>query len=299
MSDVAAGGPILKHSYLKPRKYPSCSALRPQPLSELHPSVQSELQHILDVDLAAFAEPFKGVTADGVIRPGLFSIKKTGVTLQPMLDKAVAFLKTLAPEQRKAVTFPVDAVEWRMWHNAHPFLFRHGVCLHDMTEMQRQAALALVREGLSASAYQTARDIMRLNYYCYELTGRVEEYGEYYYFMSIFGEPSASEPWGWQLDGHHMAFNCFVLGDEMILTPNFMGSEPTYAESGKYAGTRVFESEESQGYDLMHALSPDQQAKALISRQIPRQLITVVPWDNKILSSAASTMMSLSPRKRN
>jgi hypothetical protein len=33
----------------------------------------------------------------------------------------------------------------------------------------------------------------------------------------------------------------------MILTPLFMGSEPTTAETGKYAGTRVFEAEEQNG----------------------------------------------------
>jgi hypothetical protein len=33
----------------------------------------------------------------------------------------------------------------------------------------------------------------------------------------------------------------------MILTPLFMGSEPTTAETGKYAGTRVFKAEEQNG----------------------------------------------------
>jgi Protein of unknown function (DUF3500) len=298
MTDTAGEQPILQHSFLKPRKYPSRSALRPSPLSELHPSVQKELQHILDVDTAAFAEPFKGVTTDGTIRPGLFSIQKTGITLQPVLDAAVAFLKALTPQQRNALSFPIDAIEWRMWHNAHPFMFRHGLCLNDMTEPQRRAALALVREGMSASGYESARNIMRLNQHVFELTGRPEEYGEYYYFMSIFGEPSADEPWGWQIDGHHMIVNCFVLGDQMILTPNFLGAEPVYAESGKYAGTRVFEAEEGQGFALMNALTPDQKEKATISKQIPRQLLTVVPWDNKILEHRGIYYDELEPAQK-
>ena len=32
-----------------------------------------------------------------------------------------------------------------------------------------------------------------------------------------------SAPWGWQLFGHHLVLNCFVLGDEIVMTPTFMG----------------------------------------------------------------------------
>ena len=49
-----------------------------------------------------------------------------------------------------------------------------------------------------------------------ELTGRAREYDEWYYWMSIMGAPSASEPWGWQIDGHHLIANCFVLGDQIV-----------------------------------------------------------------------------------
>jgi hypothetical protein len=32
------------------------------------------------------------------------------------------------------------------------------------------------------------------------------------------GRPSASEPWGWQLDGHHAIISYFVLGDQVVMT---------------------------------------------------------------------------------
>ena len=67
---------------------------------------------------------------------------------------------------------------------------------------------------------------MKLNEHACELTGASEEYSEWYYWLSIFGTPSATEPWGWQFDGHHLIINCFVLGDQLVLTPQFMGSEP-------------------------------------------------------------------------
>jgi hypothetical protein len=43
-----------------------------------------------------------------------------------------------------------------------------------------------------------------------------------------------------------------------------MGSEPVEAPSGTYAGTRVFAAEEQQGLELIRALTPRQQQKAIL-----------------------------------
>jgi hypothetical protein len=96
---------------------------------------------------------------------------------------------------------------------------------------------------------------MKLNEHARELTGLTDEYNEWYYWLSIFGTPSMTDPWGWQLDGHHLIINCFILGDQIVLTPQFMGSEPVSAEWGKHAGTQVFRAEESGGLHMMRALS--------------------------------------------
>jgi hypothetical protein len=42
----------------------------------------------------------------------------------------------------------------------------------------------------------------------------------------IFGTPSVDGPWGWQLYGHHLCVNIFILGEEMIISPVFIGAEP-------------------------------------------------------------------------
>jgi len=94
------------------------------------------------------------------------------------------------------------------------------------------------------------------------------------------GFPSASEPWGWQIDGHHLIVNCFVLGDQMVLTPNFMGSEPVAAETGQYAGIRVLAAEEAQGLALMRALEPRQQDRATIASALPSELFAAAFRDN-------------------
>jgi hypothetical protein len=212
--------------------------------------------------------------------PGLFSLQPTGVSTQPLKDAADAFLASLDQDRRAAASFALDDGAWQRWNNTHPFIMRHGVLLEDLNADQRESALDLVRATLSARGFGTARDIMRLNETIGELTGRWEEYGEWLYWLSIFGSPSLEQPWGWQLDGHHLNLNCLVIGDQIVMTPAFFGSEPTYAPTGKHAGTRVLEAEEQEGLAFMRSLSPAQQSAAVPSEN-PR-----LPTEGRIRGGA-------------
>jgi hypothetical protein len=228
------------------------------------------------------ADEFKGITAasGGVAPRGLFPIFKTGISVQPIVDAARAFTALLTDEERKAVSFAVDGPQWRAWHNMHPFLLRHGLLLDALSDRQREAALNILQASLSVSGFDNARDVMKLNEHAAEVTGYRAEFGEWYYWISIFGQPSSSEPWGWQIDGHHLIINCFILGDQLAMTPDFRGSEPVLARSGKYAGTHVFREEEALGLALMNALTPDQRMLAIIGTTIPRDVITTAQVDN-------------------
>jgi hypothetical protein len=250
----------------------------------LDPGLPQRLKDLLAHGKAAVATPFTGLTADGTPTQGLFPLHRTGVSLAPVIAAAETFLAALSPAERDTATFPIDSDAWREWSNIHPYLMRHGVSLHDLSGHQRDAALALVRETLSASGFATARNVMKLNEHIRELTGRPEEYGEWYYWLSVFGTPSGEQPWGWQIDGHHLIINCFALADQIVLTPQFLGSEPVVADSGQYAGTRVFEAEEAKGFALMRALTPQQQQEATISQDLPMEVFAAAYRDNLTLS---------------
>ena len=211
-------------------------------------------------------EPFKGITANGTVTPGLFTIKSTGVSTAPVRDAAVAFLAALTPEQRAKTTFAVDDSEWRKWNNIHRYE-RQGVSFNEMSEEQRAKAFGLLRAALSAKGLEQSRNIMRLNETIAEMTKRTQEYGEGLYNITVMGQPSATEPWGWQLDGHHLIVNYFVLRDQVVMTPTFMGSEPIRADSGKYAGTVVLQNEQNKGLALMQALTPEQQKTATLQAE--------------------------------
>src|SRR3982750_2261411 len=79
------------------------------------------------------------------------------------------------------------------------------------------------------------------------------------------GTPSATEPWGWQLDGHHAIVNYFVLGDQVVMTPHFTGSEPVRATSGKYKGLVILQQEQNNGLQMLQALSEAQRTKAVLT----------------------------------
>ncbi|HEY7556962.1 MAG TPA: DUF3500 domain-containing protein [Candidatus Binatia bacterium] len=230
--------------------------------------------------LAAAAEPFKGITFDGTVIPGLYPIQKTGVSTQSIREAAQDFLGSLTPGQRAKTLFPVDTVEWRKWSNIHPTLMRHGTPLFEMSDAQRDCAFALLRESLSKWGFEEALDIMHLNETVMEMTGRLDEYGEDLYWLSIMGEPSASAPWGWQWDGHHLIINYFVLGDQVVVTPSFLGAEPVHAKSGKYSGTRVFKADEDKGLALIRALSDTQRVKAIIAAETSGEDFTTAFRDN-------------------
>src|SRR5215472_9107137 len=261
------------------RKRESTPAVRPF-------DVPPRLKPMLDRARTALAEPFRGIAEGTAIVPGLFAPERTGVSLRALFEAAQSFLTALTPKQRNAACFAIEDEVWRSWSNIHPWLMRHGVCLADLDGSQRERALALLQEAMSATGYRTARDVMRLNEHVLEITGKAEEYGQWFYWVSVFGTPSPAQPWGWQIDGHHLNVNCFVLGDQLVLTPSFMGSEPVLARSGKYAGTRVFTAEEEQGYALMRSLPADEQARATIGTDLPRELLTAAFSDNRRIEPA-------------
>ena len=256
------------HGYKVRDRVPSIA--RTYDESRLPPQLKANLPNLL----ALADAPFVGVTADGKATPGLFQLQPTGIPTTPIVDAANAFLECLESEQRQAALRPLDAREWRQWHNAEMFIFRHGVLLESLSPSQLEAAFDVLRASLSAFGFETARNIMKLNDFLREITGFDESLGELLYFLTISGTPSASEPWGWQIDGHHLNLSFVMVGDQVTMTPAFMGGEPIYCDQGQYAGISIFDSELRNGLELIRALSDSQRKKAIL---FPSMLSTNLP----------------------
>jgi len=211
------------------------------------------------------AEPFRGITTDGAVIPDLYALAPNGAPAAAMAEAARALIGLLAPAQRAATCFPVASPQWRRWQNTELYVEDYGLRLEETSDAVREAAMAVLRAGLSAKGYAMSRDVMRLNRFLGDLIGGAAVLGEWSYIFCLFGDPAPDAPWGWQLFGHHLSLNCFVLGDQMVLSPSFMGAEPAYADTGEFAGVSLFEDEERAGLALMRALTPQQQQTAIVA----------------------------------
>jgi hypothetical protein len=251
------------------------------------------------MEATGLADSFTGVTTNGKIVPGLFEIRSTGVSTAPVVQAAARFLSALTADQRRKTVFGENDAEWRKWANQHIYA-RQGVSFDEMTAPQRDAALGMLAASLSAKGLELTRDIMHLNETLGELNGRnFVEYGEGKYWISVMGEPSASEPWGWQLDGHHLNLNYFVLGDQVVMTPAFWGSEPAVATSGKYAGTAILQDEQGRGLDMIRALSPEQRKAAILeTSKRGNNILAQAFSDNLVLDYAGVPVSSFSPAQK-
>lgn len=216
-----------------------------------------------EAERKALQIPFLGITTEGKLQEDLFSINSTGLNTSPIKKAVETFLNSLSPEQRTACTFSVDDKEWRRWSNID-FYKRDGIGLPDLNEEQRSLAFRILEESLSPKGYQKTKNIMKMEGYLARLANEFELLGPDLYWFSFMGDPSDTEPWGWQLDGHHLVINYFILGDQVVMTPTFMGSEPNYIADGENQGTRTFEDEEKIGLKLYNTLNDSQKEAATL-----------------------------------
>jgi hypothetical protein len=214
------------------------------------------------------AEPFRGITADGVRRDGLFELADEGFDPAPALAAARALLGTLSEGERHAIAHPLDTDQWREWYNPEWLVNNHGVRLDAARPPTRAAAMALVRTCVSAEGFAKFEQARSANLYLGEIYGLRHIMSEWSFHFLMFGEPSMTEPWGWSLYGHHIAVNCLILGRQLVLSPTFLGVEPTVIDRGGADRFRLLEAESVDGLALMRSLSDEQRERAVIFSQM-------------------------------
>ena len=193
-----------------------------------------------------------------------------------MVRAVQTFLAGLTPEQRQQATFPFADDERFNW-NYVP-IERQGVPLKQMNEAQRQLAMGILRTALSEQGYDKAKAIMELEVVLKALENLPPENErrdpEKYYF-TVFGEPSAQEPWGWRVEGHHLSLNFSSLtGAVVAQTPAFMGSNPAIVPEGPQKGKQILKEEAALGFALVNSFTPEQLQKVIISEVAPNEIVT-------------------------
>ena len=213
---------------------------------------------------ADLAEPFQGITCDGTVRKNLFVLEPNGAPVEAMTNAARAMLAVASADELQKIRRPIDSEQWRKWSNPEFYVFRDTLRLEEHGQPLRDAILNLLQASMSPNGFAKAVACMRINHFLGELVGAPKVLNQYSYNFCLFGEPSLTEPWGWQYFGHHLCLNCFVVGRSMTISPTFMGAEPNVIDVGPYAGTTVFRDEERVGLQLMQSLTQDQKDRARI-----------------------------------
>ena len=211
---------------------------------------------------------FRGITADGTLRTGLFPRSAVPVEqaapTATMVAAARAMLAGMPPRVTDRMRHPVDAVEWQSWSNPEFVQHDTGVRLEELPVSGREAILALVRASLSPAGYELVRNLMRINGFLGDVVGLPALMNEFSYHFALYGTPSATAPWGWQLFGHHVALNVLVDDRRMVATPVFLAAEPSSVDAGPHAGTTVFDRRIALARSLITSLPPDLQERAVL-----------------------------------
>ena len=173
-----------------------------------------------------------------------------------MAQAATRFWGALDPAQQSKATYAFGDEERVRWHWTTPRNFpRNGLPLNEMTEEQKTFALALLQASVAESGFTKALDIMSLQ----RDLGNDPEL----YYVTIFGTPDSGEPWGWRWEGHHLSHHFTVVGEQVAMTPFFLGSWPTKSE----AGLRAMAREEDAGLQLVNSLSESARATAIFQER--------------------------------
>ncbi|HEX9614273.1 MAG TPA: DUF3500 domain-containing protein [Bacteroidota bacterium] len=189
----------------------------------------------------------------------------------PMLSTARMFIESLDQRQRGQALLPFDDSERTDWSYLPGR--RKGLHFGEMNDKQKSAALSLLRSTLSEQGFLKTKGVMELEGVLRELEGEHRNPG--HYWLTIFGSPSESSPWGWRLEGHHLSLNFSSASSELIAaTPAFFGANPATVPDGPLKGLRVLAAEEDEARGLVVSLDLNQKRKAFISTRAPRDIIT-------------------------
>lgn len=207
-------------------------------------------------------QPFRGITTDGVPVRGLFGTQPNGAPVAAAAATATRWLDALSPEIRSQVRQPVDSDLWRHWQNTPLILRSPQLELLQLPLPLRELGMEVIRASLSREGYERTREVMANNLFLGRLIDMTEVLNDWAFTLTIFGQPSTSEPWGWQLFGHHLAVNCLFIGEHMTLSPIFMGLEPDNDHGLKHR--RMFEPHEQAALAFFRSLEGGARARAVL-----------------------------------
>ena len=150
---------------------------------------------------------------------------------------------------------------------------RPGLPLEHVTAQQHALALELLRLAHSPAGGDLAVGAVEIERVRRELATGAHPSGDRYW-LRILGDPDGDEPWGWRINGHHLAVHVVVTAVGASLTPHFIGSEPARVPSGPQRGRRLLGPEEDLARALASGLDPEQRTLGICADTAPNDILT-------------------------
>lgn len=185
-----------------------------------------------------------------------------------MRELAGSWIAALDGDQRPRALFGFDDRGRRRWNYMRGSAVSEGLPLERMRPAQKDAARDLLAAGLSADGLATAENIMLQQDILRDEWGKGSaDRNRERFSLIVFGAPSATAPWGWRFEGHHLTLSFTLSGDEIVSqTPKAFASEPNTVPSGPHKGLVVLENE-ALGRALFADLAPARRRDALLAER--------------------------------
>jgi hypothetical protein len=184
---------------------------------------------------------------------------------------ARALLASLDERQRGLVRGDLADPDLRQWSYLPGT--RPGLSMEHLTAAQHALAVELLRSAHSPAGGDLALGVIEVERVRRALVTGSPPDGDRYW-LRVLGDPHGERPWGWRINGHHLAVHVVVTPSGATLTPHFIGSEPATVPSGPHAGRRILGPDEDLARQLATGLDPDQRTLAISAQSAPDDILT-------------------------
>ena len=180
-----------------------------------------------------------------------------------MVKAANAFLNSLDEDTKKIAMHPLDSPERFEWTNLPAKPDAGGVRMGDLTKDQLKLACDLIAATMSKQGFRKMRDIMLADDQLLKNGKPRRGFGTENFSLVIFATPSETEPWAFQIDGHHVGVNLAIAGDKLTMSPSFIGTQPHMFKIGRQR-FKPFANETDYAYELVRSLNDEQIKTAVV-----------------------------------
>jgi hypothetical protein len=117
------------------------------------------------------------------------------------------------------------------------------------------------------------------------------------YELAVFGTPG-TVPWSWHYEGHHLSLNFTHVGEEVAVTPLFVGVAPFVIPDGALRGLQVLGDERTAAFALLGMLTESQRSRAIIADRVPGDVHTVPGREDRLISPKGVPLSDLDLAQR-